>query len=202
MKIGVLGGTFDPVHNGHLIVAEQGRLQLGLERVLFVPAGRPWLKADRKITPAMKRVEMVKLSIASYPYFEISTVEIDRPGASYSVDTMSTLQVQLGSDADLYLLMGWDSLREIPLWKEPERLAKVCRIAAFTRPGYSRPDLKSLEESIPEISKSVVWLDIKPVDISSSDIRMKVRKGLPIDDLVPEVVARYIEEHRLYAKEF
>jgi len=199
MKVGVLGGTFDPIHYGHLILAEQGRLRLGLERVLFIPAGQPWLKTDRNIiTPAMHRVGMVRLSIARHPYFEISTIEIDKPGASYSVDTMAALQRQLGSDTELYLLMGWDSLGELPLWKDPERLVELCRIAAFNRPGYSRPELKSLEGSIPEISKTVVWLDIKPVDISSSDIRIKVRQGLPIANLVPEEVVGYIEEHQLY----
>jgi nicotinate-nucleotide adenylyltransferase len=198
MKIGVLGGTFDPIHRGHLIVAEQGRLQLGLERVIFVPAGQPWLKTDRIITPAIHRAEMVKLSIIDYPYFEVSTLEVDKRGPSYSVDTMSMLQVQLGSETELYLLMGWDSLGELPQWKEPRRLVKVCRIAAFNRPGYSRPNLTNLEESIPEISRSVVWVDIKPIDISSSDIRSRIRQGLLIDSLVPEVVARYIEDHKLY----
>jgi nicotinate-nucleotide adenylyltransferase len=198
MKIGVLGGTFDPIHSGHIMVADQGRLQLGLERVLFVPAGQPWRKTDRNIAPAIHRVEMVRLSIISHPYFEISTIEVDKPGASYSVDTMAALQQKLGSETELYLLMGWDSLGELPLWKEPEKLVELCRIVAFNRPGYSRPDLKSLEVSIPEISKNVVWLDIKPIDISSSDIRIRVRKGLPIANLVPQEVARYIEEHQLY----
>lgn len=199
MKIGVLGGTFDPIHNGHLIVAEQGKVQLGLERVLFIPAGQPWLKTDRKITPAAHRVEMVKLTIAGHHNFEISTVEVDKQGASYSGDTMAALQRQLGLSTELYLLVGWDSLEELPLWKEPERLIERCRIAACNRPGYSRPDLKNLEESIPGILKRLVWLDITPVDVSSSDIRERVMQRLPISNLVPEAVAGYIEKHELYS---
>jgi nicotinate-nucleotide adenylyltransferase len=199
MKIGVLGGTFDPIHKGHLIVAEQGRLQLGLERVLFIPAGKPWLKTDRKVTPAAHRVKMVKLAIDSNPHFEVSTVEVDKQGASYSIDTMGALQQQLGSGVELYLLVGWDSLEELPLWKEPERLIELCRIAACNRPGYGKPDMKSLEESVPRIAKSVVWLDITPVDVSSSDIRERAMQRLSIGNLVPEAVARYIEEHELYS---
>ncbi|MBM4452530.1 MAG: nicotinate (nicotinamide) nucleotide adenylyltransferase, partial [Chloroflexi bacterium] len=162
MKIGVLGGTFDPVHLGHLMIAEEGRRRLGLERVLFIPAGQPWLKADRGITPADHRLKMLKLAIAGSPYFEISTIEVDRPGPSYAVDTMVALRQKLGKKAELSFLMGWDSLDELPLWKEPGKLVQLCHIVAFPRAGYEKPDLSILEKSIPGISLRVLWVEVTP----------------------------------------
>jgi nicotinate-nucleotide adenylyltransferase len=197
MNIGVLGGTFDPIHSGHLIIAEKARLKLRLARVLFVPAGQPWLKS-RKITPAAHRVEMVRLAIASNPHFELSTVEIGRPGASLSVETVDILQQQLGAGAKLFFLVGWDSLAELPQWKEPDRLIQLCKLVAVTRPGFSRPDLKAMESLVPGVTQSVVWLDIPPVGISSTDIRKKVFRGLSIHGLVPDEVEAYIKEKKLY----
>ena len=198
MDIGVLGGTFDPIHSGHLIIAEEARLKLRLAKVLFVPAGRPWLKTDRAITPAAHRVEMVKRAIVANPYFELSTVEVECPGPSYSVETIAFSQQQLGAEAKIFFLIGWDSLAELPQWKEPTRLIQLCKLVAITRPGFSRPDLKALESLVPGVTQSVVWLDIPPVDISSSDIRDRVARGLSIRGLVPDAVERYIEEHHLY----
>jgi nicotinate-nucleotide adenylyltransferase len=199
MKIGVLGGTFDPIHSGHLIIAEKARLKFKLARILFVPAGQPWLKTGRKITAAANRVEMVKLAIAANPHFELSTVEIDRPGPSLSVETVTILQ-QLGGGARLFFLVGWDSLAELPQWKEPDRLIQLCKLVAVTRPGFSRPDLKAMESLVPGVTQHVVWLDIPPVDISSTDIRNRVAQGLSIHGLVPEAVESYIKEHELYRK--
>ncbi len=125
MNIGVLGGTFDPIHLGHLIIAEQARLKLDLDKVLFVPAGQPWLKSDRDITPARHRVEMVRLAIEGKPYFELCTLEVERPGPSYSVDTLTTLSRQMEGHS-IFFLLGWDSLAELPRWKEPERLVRLC----------------------------------------------------------------------------
>jgi len=198
MNIGVLGGTFDPIHSGHIIIAEEARLKLGLARVLFVPAGQQWLKTGTNIAPAAHRVEMVKLAIATNPNFEISAVDIDRPGPSYSVDTVAILQQQMGAEAKIFFLVGWDSLAELPQWKEPDRLIQLCKLVAVTRPGFSRPDLKVLESSVPGVTQSVVWLDIAPVDISSTDIRERVAQGLSIHGLVPEGVESYIKEHELY----
>ena len=200
MDIGVLGGTFDPIHSGHLIIAEEARLGLKLARVLFVPARHQWLKTDRDIAPVAYRVEMVKLAIATNPHFEISTVDVDRPGPSYSVKTIAILQQRMGAEAKIFFLVGWDSLAELPQWKEPDSLIQLCKLVAVTRPGFSRPDLKVLEPSVPGVTQSVVWLDIAPVDISSSDIRERVAQGLSIHGLVPEGVESYIEEHELYQK--
>ena len=200
MNIGVLGGTFDPIHSGHLVIAEEARLRLRLAKVLFVPAGQPWLKTGRNITPAAHRVEMVKRAIAANPYFELSTVEVDRPGPSYTVETITILQQQLGAEARIFFLVGWDSLAELPEWKEPAKLIQLCKLVAVTRPGFSRPDLKALESSVPGVTQSVIWLDIPPVDISSSDIRNRVAQGLSIHGLVPEEVESYIKEQKLYRK--
>jgi nicotinate-nucleotide adenylyltransferase len=179
-------------------MAEEARLRLKLARVLFVPARQQWLKTDRDIAPVAHRVEMVKLAIAANPHFEISTVDIDRPGPSYSVETVAILRQRMGAEAKVFFLVGWDSLAELPQWKEPDRLIRLCKLVAVTRPGFSRPDLKALEPSVPGVTQSVVWLDIAPVDISSSDIRERVAQGLSIHDLVPERVESYIKEHELY----
>jgi len=200
MDIGVLGGTFDPIHSGHLGIAEEARLKLDLNRVIFVPAGQPWLKTDREITPAVNRIEMVKRAIAGKTDFELSTIEVDHPGPSYAADTVAILQRQLGEEARIFFLMGWDSLVELPKWRDPARLVQLCQLVGITRSGLSRPDLKSLEPSIPGITKSVVWLAIPPIDISSSDIRDRVARGLSIHGLVPNNVESYIKGNKLYRK--
>ena len=199
MNIGILGGTFDPIHSGHLVIAEEARLKLRLDKVLFIPAGEQWLKTEeRNVTPAVHRVEMVKLAIAAKPYFELSTVEVDRPGSTYSVETMAILHQQLGAEAKLFFIVGWDSLAELPQWKEPDRLVQLCKLVAVNRPGFNRPDLKAMESSVSGITQSVVWLDIPPIDISSTDIREKVAQGQSIRGLVPDEVEQYIAEQKLY----
>lgn len=200
MNVCVLGGTFDPVHSGHLVIAEEARLKLELTKVIFVPAGQPWLKKNREITSAVHRLEMVRRAIAGKAHFELSTVEVDRSGPSYTVDTVAILKKQLGAGARIFFLVGWDSLAELPQWREPSRLIQLCKLVAVTRQGLSRPDLKSLESSIHGITRSVVWLDIPPIDISSSDIRDRVARGLSVRGLVPEVVESYIKENKLYRK--
>jgi nicotinate-nucleotide adenylyltransferase len=201
MNIGVLGGTFDPIHLGHLIIAEEARLKFSLAKVLFVPAGQPWLKTSRTITPANHRIEMVERAIGSHSHFELSTVEVDHPGPSYSLETIIILQRRLDAEARIFFLVGWDSLAELPKWKEPAELIQLCKLVAITRPGFGRPDLKALESSVPGITQSVVWMDISPVNISSSDIRKRVAQGLSIHGLVPEVVESYIKEQKLYRKQ-
>src|SRR4030042_5967552 len=136
MNIGVLGGTFDPVHSGHLVIAEEARLRFGLNKVLFVPAGQPWLKTNSKITAAAHRAEMRKRAIADNKNFKLSIVEVDRPGPSYSVDTVAALQQQSGAGAKIFFLIGWDSLAELPQWKEPARLIQLCKLVRVTRPGF------------------------------------------------------------------
>jgi len=204
MKIGVFGGTFDPIHLGHLAVAEEVRTSLGLAEVLFVPAGQPWLKvdktlrADRSISAAQHRVQMVKLAIAGHPHFKLSTCEVDRPGPSYAVDTIDILQQQLGTEARLFFLLGSDALSELPQWKEPSRLIQICRLVAFTRPGFALPSLGSLESAIPGLSQHVTFVEVPQIDISATQIRNRVSRGASIDGLVPQAVERYILEQGLY----
>jgi len=198
MNIGVLGGTFDPIHNGHLAVAEEVRSRLDLAVILFVPAGQPWLNKTSPISAAEHRVEMVRLAIADKAHLKLSTIEIERPGATYTVDTMAELQAQLGAENDLFFILGWGSLAELPQWKEPSRLITLCHLVAVPRPGYPRPDLKALEALIPGLSQRVILLEKPEIDISASEIRDRVARGLSISHLVPEPVESYIKQHRLY----
>ncbi len=198
MKIGVLGGTFDPVHRGHLLVAEEARARLNLDEVLFVPAGQPWLKGDSLITAAEHRVQMLRLAIAGYPYFKLSTVEVDRSGPSYTVHTITALQAQLGAGNELFFILGWDALAQLPRWREPSRLIKMCHLVAVPRPGYPMPDLNSLEAAIPGLSRRLILLEKPEVDIEATEIRNRVARGLSIRHLVPEPVDDYIKKHKLY----
>ena len=198
MNIGVLGGTFDPVHKGHIMVAEEARARLDLAEVLFVPAGQPPLKEDSPILAVEHRVQMVRLAIADYPYYKLSTIEIDRPGPSFTVDTIVELRDKLGDGDELFFIVGWDSLAQLPKWKEPSRLIKICRLVAVPRPGYSLPDLNSLDAVIPGLSRRVILLDRPEIDINATEIRERVAQGLSIRHLVPEPVAEYIRQHKLY----
>ena len=196
MDIGVLGGTFDPVHMGHLVIAEEARTRLGLGEVLFVPAGQPWLKQDRDITPAVHRVEMVRRAIADNPYFKLSTLEIERAGPSYTIDTLTMLRKQLGSKASLFFILGRDTLAELPLWKEPQKVVQLCKLVVPPRIGSK--DLKHLEKAIPGLLDRVIQLDMPVIGISSSGIRQRLAQGLPIRYLVPPEVEKYITEQRIY----
>jgi len=198
VNIGVLGGTFDPIHRGHIMVAEEARARIDLAEVLFVPAAQTPLKEDNSISAAAHRVQMVCLAIADYPYFKLSTIEIERAGNSYTVDTIVGLRDKLGAENELFFIVGWDSLAQLPRWKEPSRLLQMCRLVAVPRPGYPRPALKNSEAIIPGLSESVIMLDEPQVDISATEIRERVAQGLSIHHLVPEPVAEYIKQHKLY----
>jgi nicotinate-nucleotide adenylyltransferase len=196
VNVGVLGGTFDPIHIGHLVVGEEARMKLGLSEVFFVPAGQPWLKQDRDITPAAHRVEMVRRAIADNPQFKLCTLEVDRPGPSYTVDTLTMLQKQLGSKASLFFILGRDTLAELPLWKEPQKVMQLCKLVVPPRLG-SR-DLRHLGKAIPGLLDKVIQLDMPVIGISSSEIRQRIAQGLPIRYLVPPEVEKYITEHKIY----
>ncbi len=200
MNIGVLGGTFDPIHMGHLIVAEEIRGQLDLAEVLFVPAGEPWLKTNNSISSAEHRVQMVRLAIADEPAFKLSTMEIERAGPSYTIDTIAQFNSQMGAGDKLFFILGWDNLMQLPQWREPSRLVQMCSLVAVPRVGYPSPDLNTLEAAIPGLSQSAILLHTPQIEISSSEIRSRVARGLSIHHLVPEPVEKYIREHNLYTK--
>jgi len=196
VNIGVLGGTFDPIHIGHLVVAEEARIRLGFKEVLFVPAGHPWLKLDRNITPAAHRVEMVRCAIADNPHFKLCTLEVERPDPSYTVDTLMMLREQLGNEASFFFILGRDTLAELPSWKEPKKLVQLCQLVVAPRLGAK--DLKHLETSIPGLLDKVIQLDMPVIGISSSGIRQRIAQGLSIRYLVPAEVGKYITEQKIY----
>jgi nicotinate-nucleotide adenylyltransferase len=169
-----------------------------LDKVIFMPAGQPWLKTGTPVSPARDRVEMVRLAIARRKAFELSTVEADRLGPSYTVDTMETLQGQLGRDADLFFLLGSDALMDIAMWKEPQRLIRVCQLVSFARPRCGLPSTEALEAAVPGLSRRVIFVEVPQVDIRATDIRHRIGQGRSIQRLVPQAVERYIQEHGLY----
>jgi nicotinate-nucleotide adenylyltransferase len=196
--MGLLGGTFDPVHIGHMAIAEEVRRRLELDEVLFIPAGRPWLKVDKHISPAWHRVNMVRLAIGGRLYLRLSKMEIERAGPTYTVDTIAQLKGRIGAADELYFILGWDNLEDLPRWKEPARLISLCRLVAVPRLGSPVPDPVSLEAAVPGLSKRLIMLDKPEIDISASVVRQRVSQGLSIEHLVPEAVAGYIEEQGLY----
>jgi len=200
VKVGIMGGTFDPIHLAHLIIAEEARVRLGLDRVIFLPAGDPWMKSSHKVTPAALRVKMIRLAIAANPSFSLSTIEVERPGPTFTVDTLEQLWKELGYETQLFLLMGWDSLADMPAWKAPYRVSKMAVLVAFRRPGFSRPDPTTLESAMPGVSERIVLLDEPYIGISSTNIRERVVEGRSIRYLVLAEVERFIIEHELYTQ--
>lgn len=196
-KIGVLGGTFDPPHNGHLLIAEQAQTQLKLDQVLFAPTHLPPHKVHNHITPIEQRVEMVRRAIAHHPGFVLSRIDVDRPGPTYTADTMRLLRQQFGEHAELFFIMGMDSLANILTWHDPAKLIQVCKLAVFARPGFT-VDLDRLEKSLPGLRARVVFLSAPTLDIAASDLQQRVRAGKSIAEFVPPAVAQYIQENNLY----
>ena len=198
MKIGVLGGTFDPVHLGHLAIAEEARLSQGLSEVIMVPAGQPVMKPDEYVTPAEHRLNMLRLAIEGKPGLRVSDIEILRSGPSYTVDTIAQMRNSSGANVDLYFIIGWDSLAQLPEWREPSRIIEMCRLIAVPRPGYRRPDMGKLERKIPGISGKTILLDKPLIDVSASAIRKILASGESVERFVPAPVAEYIRKYNLY----
>lgn len=196
MRLGVFGGTFDPPHLGHLILAETAREQLALERVLWGVAGQSPLKLDRQLSPVGLRLEMVRAAIAGHPQFALSEVDVHRPGPHYTVDTVRLIASE-HPNAELYFVMGEDSLRDLPQWHRPAELIAKCRLAVFRRPGAAA-DLAALEAVIPGLSARLKWVDAPEVGISASDVRRRVCEGRSIRYLVPAAVEAIIVTKGLY----
>jgi nicotinate-nucleotide adenylyltransferase len=200
MKTGVLGGTFDPVHAGHISIAETAAIKLSLDKVILVPAGRPMTRPDQSVTPAEHRLKMLRLAVKGKPRLKVSDIEIKRPGPSFTIDTLREIQQKHGSKAEIYFILGWDSLEQLPQWREPAEIIKLCVLAAVPRPGCRKPDLNALEPKIPGISGRVIFLNEPNIDISATEIREKIAGGKTVENLVPGPVADYIKKHKLYAK--
>ncbi len=196
LRLGVLGGTFDPPHYGHLVLAENALAQLRLDRVLFAPAAQPPHKPQQPLTPARCRVAMVKLAIADRAEFVISRLDLDRPGPHYTVDMLGLLQDRRPK-ATLYFLMGGDSLAQMDTWQDPAGIVQQAQLAVMQRPGWET-DVEALAEEIPGIRERLAWVDAPHLDIAGSDLRRRVREGLPIRYLVPPPVEAYVREHCLY----
>ncbi len=197
MRLGVFGGTFDPPHLGHLVVAEGAREQLGLERVLFIPAGQPWMKAGQAVSPAFHRLEMTRLAIQGHPAFQLVDWEVAREGPSYTVETLEQLHRQEPS-AELFCILGEDSLRELPRWRDPQRLIELCVLATYRRPGSEGLQLAELEDQVPGVSHRVLFLEGPLIGISATDLRHRAAQGRSLRYLVPSQVEAYIRQHRLY----
>ncbi len=200
MRLGVFGGSFDPVHLGHLILAEQSREQVGLDRVLFIPAARPPHKQGRVLTPFAQRAEMLALAIAGHPSFQVSEIEKDRPGPSFTVDTLTELHQQ-HSGAELFLLVGADMARDLPTWYQPARILELAELAIVGRPGAEPLALEEVRRSVPLVADRPFRCRLVQsplIEISGSDIRRRVAEGRTIRYLVPRAVEIYIQDRQLY----
>jgi nicotinate-nucleotide adenylyltransferase len=189
-----MGGTFDPIHYGHLVTAEEALVQYTLDEVVFVPTGQPWMKQGSEVSPAEDRYLMTVIATASNPRFRVSRTEIDREGPSYTVDTLRALADE-HPDAELYFITGADAMYEIFEWKDPDEVLDIAHFIAATRPGY---DLRRFEATASIRHPNVSVMNIPALAISSTDIRERVREGRPIRYLVPEGVKSYIEKAGLY----
>lgn len=196
-RIGILGGTFDPVHVGHLIVAEAVRDHLALDRIILIPARQSPLKAHHPGAGSADRMAMLERAIAGNQHYSISTREIERTGQSYTVDTLRALQSE--TRADLYFLMGFDQLRDLPAWREPEAILRLAQIVGMSRPDYPEPDLSALAERYPAARERVTIVAVPLVALSSTEIRRRRAEGRSITFRVPRAVEEYIEERGLYA---
>jgi nicotinate-nucleotide adenylyltransferase len=197
LRIGILGGTFNPPHLAHLICAQEAYAQLALDRVMFAPAGRnPFKAADPDDPGAEHRLALVQAAVEGDPRFEVTDLEVRRPGPSFTVDTLSELHA-LMPDSELYLIVGGDVAAGLPAWKEPERVLSLATLAIAERRGTTR---KSIEEALSPLpgGERSEFFQMPGIGISSTDIRHRVRTRAPVTYLVPEAVASYIDQHRLY----
>ncbi len=200
MKLGIFGGTFDPIHNGHLVIAEHVRVTMGLERVLFIPAGQPWFKVNRTVTEARHRLEMVKLAVAPNPKFEVSDIEVRREGPTYTIDTLTELRETMGEGVEFFVILGTDALNELHRWRAPGEVLDMATIVGVARPEADVVDREALESIRGGASEEIVLVDGPRVDISAVSVRQRMVDGLQVGGLIPQVVHSYIERHGLYGR--
>ncbi len=197
-KIGIMGGTFNPIHNGHIALAQAAYEFCNLDEVWFMPSGVSYLKEQKKIASRQHRFEMTKLAVQGIPYFNYSDMEICREGYTYTVDTLRSLR-EMHPDDDFYFIMGADSLFGLPKWREPEAIASMCTLVAVVRDDVDMQQLRSQKLWVEQnMDACVILAPFRKVDISSSDIREKLKNGESVADMIPEEVLRYIERHKLY----
>ena len=203
MRYGILGGTFDPIHLGHLLLAEECLEILALDKVLFVPAGQPWLKAGQPLTAAIHRLRMVELATADNPHFEVLRWEVERPGPSYTVDTLERLRREWGADAELHFILGLDALADFPRWKDPERILQLANLAVVPRPGYVAEGdgddiIAGIKSRYPAYADRITILAVAIIAISATDLRRRVAVGQSLRYRTPAAVGEYIGEKGLY----
>ncbi|MEQ1795626.1 MAG: nicotinate-nucleotide adenylyltransferase [Nitrospira sp.] len=221
-RLGLFGGSFNPIHNGHLAIARQAHEMLALDRTLFIPTGDPPHKRDGALAPAQHRYEMVRLAIAGTPAFELSDIEIARQGKSYSIDTVRELQRQYGPSTALFFLIGLDAFLDLPNWREPDALLAACSFVVISRPGQSFTALASLPFLLDVTAKRlapldagivnrldlplpsghrIICLSLPPSPISASDIRQRIQRGAALANLLPPPVESYILHKHLYRED-
>ncbi|WP_091350232.1 nicotinate-nucleotide adenylyltransferase [Micromonospora rhizosphaerae] len=190
-RIGIMGGTFDPIHHGHLVAASEVADRFGLDEVVFVPTGQPWQKADEPVSSAEDRYLMTVIATASNPRFQVSRVDIDRGGPTYTVDTLRDLHAEYGPKVQLFFITGADALERILSWKDLDQMFELAHFIGVTRPGFELSD-----KHVP--ADTVTLVQVPAMAISSTDCRARVRRGEPIWYLMPDGVVQYIAKRRLY----
>jgi len=221
-RLGLFGGSFNPIHNGHLAIARDVRARMNLARILFIPTGDPPHKHNRSLAPAQVRREMVRLAVANTSEFDVSTIEIDRTGKSYSIDTVREIRGQYGQSWEIFFIIGLDAFLDFPTWRNPEAILKICHVVVVPRPGQvfralanlslcpnldpeslaqlDTGAIERLEIAVPD-ALGITCLSISPCPISASEIRRRIRNGLPLANMLPPSVESYILQHSLYQED-
>jgi nicotinate-nucleotide adenylyltransferase len=197
VRLGIMGGTFDPIHFGHLVTAEEALVQFNLDRVLFMPTGKPALKSKERVTPAEDRYLMTVVATATNPDFDVSRMEVDRPGLTFTIDTLLALRDEYGPSTELFFITGADAVWEIVSWKDAEKVADLATFIAATRPGYDLQAARSAHESR-ATGFRIEYISVPALAISSTDLRERVSQRRAIRDRTPESVVAYIEKRVLY----
>lgn len=200
-RLGIMGGTFDPIHNGHLVAAEQATHDLNLDVVVFVPAGSPAFKQDRHVSSSEDRHAMTLLATADNPHFLVSRIEVDREGITYTADTLEILRKYYPDNVEIFFITGADAILDIISWHNAERIAELAHLVGATRPGY---DLEHARAKIAEsgIDFQVTYLEVPALAISSSNLRERVSKGESLRYLTPDSVVGYVGKHQLYYSQY
>lgn len=201
-KIGILGGTFNPVHIGHLVMAEVARQECNLDKVIFIPTGDPPHKVGQYVELSEHRLKMVELAVSDNPFFEVDDLEIRRSGITYTIDTLLEYRARAASDVQLYFIIGGDTLMEITSWRRFEEVLKLCSFAVYQRPGYMRKEIEHQANYLRlHMGASIFFVEGPALDISSTEIRQRLKQRKTVKYLLPSQVDEYIHKHSLYMGE-